>query len=594
MSSDSGAFYSSRLRPARLVTYLEALETAEEEPHVDHFSVLPPRDGDVGDLEDVPDDLENEDGFEAAGEFEVGYGSDEESESGDVDPNPEPSRKRVCGQDIPRWRKRASFDVPLDDSGLQTYLEEEFPYLPTQSPFRIWSEIFPPSLVDHIVEQTTLYAHRDCNFPAFSTSREDISSFLGVLLLSGYHHLPEEDHYWSNCEDLGVPIISKAMSRASFRNIKRHIHFADNHNLEQGNKIAKIAPVYTSVNATLAKFGVFHEDLSIDESMVPYFGRHSAKMFIRGKPIRFGYKLWSLCGSDGYPYHLQVYKGKEATSSNEPLGTRVVNHMVEVVRENSDVAKHHFFFDNFFTSYKLLSDLASEKVKATGTVRENRTGGANRDLTSTKEMKKSTPGTFDFRCDGTVFMCKWNDNSVVTVASNCQTHTPVHEVRRRVKGQPVNNVQQPHLIHAYNQGMGGVDLMDRMLASYRPSIRWKKWYWPLFTNALNVTVVASWRIHCKIAESLMSHLDFRREIAICLLKMSMVSRLQVGSGPRVNLPDDVRFDGEDHEKVAATQGRCNVCKKNCRYMCAKCNVRLHYDRGSRCHVTYHMRSGESQ
>ena len=177
---------------------MEALETAEEEPHVDHFTVLPPRDGDVGDadsdLEDVPDDLENEDGVEAAGEFEVDYGSDEELESGDVDPNPEPSRKRVLGQDIPRWRKRPSFDVPLDDSGLQTYLEEEFPYLPTQSPFRIWSEIFPPTLVDHIVEQTNLYAHRDCNFPALSTGRNDISFFFGIFLLSGYYHLPEEDH----------------------------------------------------------------------------------------------------------------------------------------------------------------------------------------------------------------------------------------------------------------------------------------------------------------------------------------------------------------------------------------------------------------
>ena len=176
MSSDSGAFYCFWLWPVRLVTYLEAMETAEEEPHVDHFTVLPLRDGDVGDaesdLEDVPDHLENEEGFEAAGEFEVDYGSDEESESRVVDPNPEPSRKRVRQQDIPRSRKRASFDVPLDDSDLQTYLEEEFPYLATQSPFRIWSEIFPSTLVDHIVEQTDLYAHRDCNFPAFSTGRE--------------------------------------------------------------------------------------------------------------------------------------------------------------------------------------------------------------------------------------------------------------------------------------------------------------------------------------------------------------------------------------------------------------------------------------
>ena len=282
-----------------------------------------------------------------------------------------------------------------------------------------------------------------------------------------------------------------------------------------------------SVNATLAKFGVFHKDLSIDESMVPYFGRHIAKMFIRGKPIRFGYKLWSLCGSDGYPYHPQVYKGKKATSSNEPLDTRVVNHMVEVVRENSDVAKHHFFFDNFFTSHKPLSDLESKKVKGTGTVRENQTGGANRDLTSTKVMKKSTRGTFDFRCDGTVFMCKWNDNSVVTVASNCQPHTPVHEVRSRVKGQPVNNVQKPHLIDAFNQGIGGVDLMDRILASYMPSIRGNKWYWPLFTIALNMTVVSAWWIHCKITESLMSHLDFRREFAICQLSAVICQSVRI-------------------------------------------------------------------
>ena len=129
---------------------------------------------------------------------------------------------------------------------------------------------------------------------------------------------------------------------------------------------------------------------------------------------------------------------------------------------------------------------------------------------------------------------------------------------------------------------------------HRPSIRGKKWHWPLFTNALNVTVVAAWRIHCKIAGSPKSHLDFRREIAICVLKMSMVSRLQVGDGPRVNLPDDVRFDGEDHKNVVASQGRCKGLQKNGRYMCAKCCVWLHLARRSKCHVTYHMRSGQSQ
>ena len=54
------------------------------------------------------------------------------------------------------------------------------------------------------------------------------------------------------------------------------------------------------MNASLQQFGLFEKDLSIDKQMVPYFGRNSAKMFIRGKPIRFGYKNWDLASSDSY------------------------------------------------------------------------------------------------------------------------------------------------------------------------------------------------------------------------------------------------------------------------------------------------------
>ena len=36
-----------------------------------------------------------------------------------------------------------------------------------------------------------------------------------------------------------------------------------------------------AVNASLQQFGVFAEDLSVDNQMVPYFGSHSCKIFIR-------------------------------------------------------------------------------------------------------------------------------------------------------------------------------------------------------------------------------------------------------------------------------------------------------------------------
>ena len=80
------------------------------------------------------------------------------------------------------------------------------------------------------------------------------------------------------------------MSRERFEDVKKLIYFVDNNNLPAGNKLAKIQPLQDRVNVLLQQFRVFSKNLPIDEQMVQYFGRHSAKMFIRGKPIRFGKK----------------------------------------------------------------------------------------------------------------------------------------------------------------------------------------------------------------------------------------------------------------------------------------------------------------
>ena len=60
--------------------------------------------------------------------------------------------------------------------------------------------------------------------------------------------------------------------------------------MELNDKWEKLRPLIDTVNDKLIQFGAFTEHLSIDEQMVRYFGRHSRKTFIRGKPIRFGYK----------------------------------------------------------------------------------------------------------------------------------------------------------------------------------------------------------------------------------------------------------------------------------------------------------------
>ena len=40
--------------------------------------------------------------------------------------------------------------------------------------------------------------------------------------------------------------------------------------------------------------------------------------------------------------------------------------------------------------------------------------------------------------------------------------------------------------------------MDCLLASYRPMIREKKWYWPSVLNALNLSDGSTRRLHCAV------------------------------------------------------------------------------------------------
>ena len=226
------------------------------------------------------------------------------------------------------------------------------------------------------------------------------------------------------------------MSRNRYFTIKKFIHFADNQNLKEIDKMSKISALYQMLNNNLIQLGVLHELLSVDESMVPYFGRQNAKMFIRGTPIRFAYKIWGLCGNDGYPYHLKIYEGKQliATAQQEPLEKRMINTMVDIITENFDVLNNKLYFDNFFSSFKLMCELVEKDVRATGIIQENRTGEANKNLIGSKELKKKERGNFNYCTDRKAFATKWHDNSVVTMVSNWETHSLLHEVHRRVKG----------------------------------------------------------------------------------------------------------------------------------------------------------------
>lgn len=191
--------------------------------------------------------------------------------------------------------------------------------------------------------------------------------------------------------------------------------------------------------------------------------------------------------------------------------------------------------------------------------------------------------------------CRWNDNSVVTLASNCHGIKPVGSVRRwsRAEGRQVS-ITQPALINKYNSNMGGVDRMDQNIAVYRISIRSRKWWWPLFAYLLDVAMQNAWLIY-RLTNAAkhrpLDQLEFRRDICNAYFMKYKLERPAVGrlSGrPKpldARVPNDVRHDGKDHYMASShTQRRCAFCGLKVRKVCKKCDVGLHMN----CFENFHQ------
>ncbi|XP_039631232.1 piggyBac transposable element-derived protein 3-like [Polypterus senegalus] len=381
------------------------------------------------------------------------------------------------------------------------------------------------------------------------------------------------------------------MPKNRYLKIKSMLHFNDNSKVQENkdDRGFKVRPLIVALNKNFRRWGIFDKHLAVDEMIVKYYGHHGLKQFIRGKPIRFGYKFWALCGSSGYCFHFNLYCGKEVAQNERDyfaLGSRVVLNMLDPVQEP---ASHWVFFDNLFTSRDLLIHLRDVGFRASGTLRQNRL--CKCPLKDSKELSKEPRGTFDsaFDLEGEVLFMKWNDNNCVAIGTNFDTVYLLSHASRwsRTSRQKVS-VPQPNAIKSYNKYMGGVDHNDWLVGKYVVSIRGKKWYWCLFTRMLDMAIVNAWIVYRKVSHSSMDLLEFRRNVAIAYLKRKTSKQGRAANTSSSTSIPDIRYDGKDHfvsrrDKQRRYQGEnCNAKPLT---FCKKCEVTL----CKNCFTTYHTK-----
>ncbi|XP_058801365.1 piggyBac transposable element-derived protein 3-like [Phymastichus coffea] len=240
------------------------------------------------------------------------------------------------------------------------------------------------------------------------------------------------------------------------------------------------------------------DPLSIDECMIKFYGRTVLKQFMKGKPVRFGMKLWAICNKEGFIFDFDIYCGKGSNHlpskqlenlRNCALGSRVVLQMLQRLLTTVSlrkISRYHIYFDNFFSSPDLFVHLRKIGLRATGTVRANRVSGVTIDLNN-----KSKRGTYFVKHDKNsgVNYISVMDSKIVSLLSTAAGITPLSSAKRYSKDEHGKvEIPCPYAFNLYNNFMGGVDQHDYYCSSLLPCIRSKKWTWVVLMRIIQGSI----------------------------------------------------------------------------------------------------------
>lgn len=226
--------------------------------------------------------------------------------------------------------------------------------------------------------------------------------------------------YWSSALDLNDAYISSLMPVNSW--LLSHLHVNDNSAMPKKgdkhyDKLYRIRPFLDFILKNSQRLYNPNKIIAIDESMIKFKGRHSAKQYLPKKPIKRGYKVWALADKNGYLWNLEIYTGKSGDLAEKNLGARVIKQLSQPLQNKN----HHLYFDNYFTSYPLMTFLKSKNIHACGTVNMTR-----KYLPTLKLDKELKTGEYDWRVDQySTSIVKWKDKRTVSLLSNF--HDPKNE-----------------------------------------------------------------------------------------------------------------------------------------------------------------------
>lgn len=441
------------------------------------------------------------------------------------------------------------------------------------------------------------------------TCPEELQKFIALLLYFGLVRVSSFSRYWSTKTLYHGLWARSIMSRDRFKALLAMLHVVDPCNENDRDKLRKVTSFITHFKEKCQSLYQPFKQIAIDERMVKSKHRSGIRQYIKNKPTKWGIKLWVLADSaNGYTWDFDVYAGKNANQqvSANGLGYDVVMRLVQPLVNQG----YHLYFDNFYTSVKLVKDLFQLKIPSTGTAAENRREFPESMKRGKEWAKRQERGNMRWDRDGVALAMQWKDNRPVTIVTSIDNANGFQMIERSVK---VNNrwekkqVKQPISIHNYNHYMNAVDRSDQILAVNNTLRKCLRWWKTLFFHMIDIAVVNSYILFQLHRDGNPDVDDLQRpnKFSIGEYREELVRQLaglpEYGQPPVYKPtppPVETRSFETAHIMKAAEKARnCRVCyqttkvekKVNTYCSAPQCQVFLHCTQKNNCFELWHSK-----
>ncbi|XP_057296130.1 piggyBac transposable element-derived protein 4-like [Hydractinia symbiolongicarpus] len=279
-----------------------------------------------------------------------------------------------------KWKKvDETYQNPNSNAPFFEFNGLKRPASDADTPLECFYLFFTPEILNQVVVETNRYYQQEqlkkpSSMKWSDTNAEEIQAFFAVVLAMGRVKLPELEDYWREDPIYSMNWFPAVCTRTRFKEILRFLHLANNDNELPRNdpnhdKLYKLGNLPAKLSDIFYKMYAPQRELSLDEQMIGTKSRVSFIQYMPKKPKKFGIKIWVLCEAvTGYCLQFQIYTGKTEGTVEHGLSYRIVFDLLQKYLGKGYLV----FFDNFYTSLKLVDDFQKQQTYSCGTLRKGR------------------------------------------------------------------------------------------------------------------------------------------------------------------------------------------------------------------------------